>query len=110
MFFRHLLITHQVLGNVPTIVFLKDEEEARRQEVLFCYSPQPVLAFKMTFITQTKLQLNVLIVFSNESVENEIRKGSDSYMEEVDSTEGRTCKKCFKKKYIIIFQKCAFFF
>lgn len=31
--FRHLLITHQVLGNVPTIVFLKDEEEARRQEI-----------------------------------------------------------------------------
>ncbi|XP_077126135.1 putative ribosome-binding factor A, mitochondrial [Ranitomeya variabilis] len=31
--FRHLLITHQVLGNVPTIVFLKDQECARRQEI-----------------------------------------------------------------------------
>ncbi|KAG8571470.1 hypothetical protein GDO81_011660 [Engystomops pustulosus] len=31
--FRHLLITHQILGNVPTIVFLKDQEEARRQEI-----------------------------------------------------------------------------
>ncbi|XP_044150112.1 putative ribosome-binding factor A, mitochondrial [Bufo gargarizans] len=31
--FRHLLITHQVLGNVPTIVFLKDQEDAKRQEI-----------------------------------------------------------------------------
>ncbi|XP_069814001.1 putative ribosome-binding factor A, mitochondrial isoform X2 [Dendropsophus ebraccatus] len=31
--FRHLLITHQVLGNVPVIVFLKDKEDARRQEI-----------------------------------------------------------------------------
>ncbi|KAM4027053.1 putative ribosome-binding factor A, mitochondrial [Anomaloglossus baeobatrachus] len=31
--FRHLLLTHQILGNVPTILFLKDQESARRQEL-----------------------------------------------------------------------------
>ncbi|XP_063779362.1 putative ribosome-binding factor A, mitochondrial [Pseudophryne corroboree] len=31
--FRHLLITHQVLGRVPPILFLKDKEDAKIQEV-----------------------------------------------------------------------------
>ncbi|XP_075684506.1 putative ribosome-binding factor A, mitochondrial [Rhinoderma darwinii] len=31
--FRHLLITHQVLGNAPSIVFLKDQEDAKRQAI-----------------------------------------------------------------------------
>ncbi|KAM8966940.1 putative ribosome-binding factor A, mitochondrial [Pelodytes ibericus] len=31
--FRHLLLTHQVLGNVPTIVFVRDKENAKIQEV-----------------------------------------------------------------------------
>ncbi|XP_077348435.1 putative ribosome-binding factor A, mitochondrial isoform X2 [Lithobates pipiens] len=31
--FRHLMISHHVLGNVPPVVFLRDKEDAKRQEV-----------------------------------------------------------------------------
>ncbi|XP_066435546.1 putative ribosome-binding factor A, mitochondrial [Eleutherodactylus coqui] len=31
--FRHLLTTHQVLGNVPVVVFVKDKDNAKRQEI-----------------------------------------------------------------------------
>lgn len=31
--FRHLMISHHVLGNVPPVVFVRDKEDAKRQEV-----------------------------------------------------------------------------
>ncbi|CAI9541055.1 unnamed protein product [Staurois parvus] len=31
--FRHLMISHHVLGKVPPVVFLRDKEDAKRQEV-----------------------------------------------------------------------------